>query len=210
MTNKKLQLILFIVSALIIHQGCKKSVFKRHAEGKILDITDGVPLSEAKVAIFNEQVEFLGKTTSTELTSGTTDKDGEFEMSYNTLSDGTNIVYAHAQNYFFDPTKDFVQVNRSTRKRLEIKLTPKSQILVAFNITDTTIDHVFFQFYADSKSSDDLNAYNTEQKYFTVRGNFTNKYFYIIYYKSSNSVTKEGSIFCPKFDNPGVQLNIKL
>jgi hypothetical protein len=199
-----------IILLITFSAGCKKSLFKRHAVGKVVDITDGTPIPLAEIAIINEQTELLGNTKQTILATGNTDEKGEFEVSYNTESDGDNVVYAKADHYFNDPITDYEKVTRSTRKKLEIKLTPKTTALVSFSITDTNISYVYFRFNIDSKSSESMNAISNQQKYFLVRGNVTNSYLYIIYYKNGNELQKNGSIFCPKYDKPMAVVNLTL
>jgi hypothetical protein len=209
-SNRNFYSFLFIVLGLTITQSCKKSLFKRHAEGKVLDITDGTSIPSAEIAIISEKTEFLGSTSQKILATGKTDTNGEFEISYTTETDGQNVAYAKAEYYFNDPTTDYQDVRRSTRKNLEIKLTPKTVALVTFSVADSNVSYVYFRFRESSKSTESINASGGEQKYFTVRGNSVNSYLYIIYYKNGLQVKTEGTVFCPKYDKPVAVININI
>jgi hypothetical protein len=209
--NKTLHLALFIIPGLIFSQGCKKSLFSRHAEGVVTDITDGSPIPFAQIAIQNEQVEFLSKSKKEVLATGQTDIKGEFELKYNTPSKGSNYVFGQAEHYFFIAETDFDEVTLTSRKKLEVRLTPKTQVIVKFNIKDSSIEYVYFRFLPETHSNEEYNAhFGVSEKEFDVSGNTENNYGYVISYKNTTTVTKSGKIYCPKWDKPSVVLNIDL
>lgn len=208
----KLLLVLLIITIITSSSyGCKKSIFKRHAIGKVTDITDGTPIPFAQIAIQNEQTEFLGKTTYDMLATGQCDANGEFELSYITDRAGTNFVYAQAEHYFMNPTTDKDQVNSNTRKKLSVKLTPKTQVDVNFNITDTTLIGINFAFDYEAHSSTTFNApIGVSHTTFEVKGNSENTFGYSIYYKIGGYKQIKDKVFCPKWNLPKAVININL
>jgi hypothetical protein len=200
-----------LVLALSVGLSCKKSLFKRHAEGQVLDITDSKPVPDTKIFIVNEQAGSSGNRNQEELGSAWTDKSGNFEVSYKTDYSGKNYLYADNKNYFLSSDADRVEVGLNNRKRLEAKLIPKSFVKVRVELSDTTIGQIYFNFEAKSLSNETfIFGRGISEKTFIVRGNTENSYLYAIIYNNSNpTVKKTGSIFCPKFDQPGAVLTLK-
>jgi hypothetical protein len=200
---------MLVLALLLIGLSCKKSLFKRHAEGQVLDISDSKPVPDTKIFIVNEQAGSSGNRNQEELGSAWTDKNGDFEVSYKTDYSGKNYLYADNKNYFLSSDADRVEVELNNRKRLEVKLIPKSFVKVRVELYDTNIVQVFFSFDPSSLSNDNyFFGKGITERTFIVRGNVTNNYYYQIGYHS-NPVDKRGSIFCPKFDQPGAVLTLK-
>jgi hypothetical protein len=199
-----------LVLALSIGLSCKKSLFKRYAEGQVLDISDSKPVPDTKIFIVNEQAGSSGNRNQEELGSAWTDKNGNFEVSYKTDYSGKNYLYAENKNYFLSSDADRVEIGLNNRKRLDAKLIPKSFIKVRVELYDTTIGQIFFKFDASSLSNDEFNfGRGITERTFIVRGNTENSYYYQIRYTLSNPSDKRGTIFCPKFDQPGEVLILK-
>ena len=199
-----------LILIFILNLSCQKSVFNRHAKGIVTDVTDGTRIPFAQVAILNEQTEFLGSTTTEILNTGQANSNGEFDITYKTDRKGQNYAYAQAEHYYISSTDDKVDVNIDTRKNLEIKLTPKTNVIVHFDISDPTISYVLFRFTTIA-SPQNCNAQPGLSQYnFETNGNKNNQYYYIIHYNNSQTTTINGSVFCPKWDKPTATVNIKL
>jgi hypothetical protein len=204
--------ILIVICSLTTTGGCKKSIFKRHAEGKVTDISDGTRVAFAEIAIENERTEIIGNTTKEILATGQANAKGEFEITYKTNYKGTNYVYAQAEHYYFIPGSDRDEIDGGSRKGLEVKLTPKTSVFVTFNITDTNISFVYFAFFPETNPlPQDYNVHQgSSQQYFDILGNSENKYLYIIHYKNAPNATINGTVFCPKWNKPTASVNINL
>lgn len=199
-----------LIIILIINLNCKKSVFNRHAKGVVTDASDGTRIPFAQIAILNEQTEFLGRTTYEILDTGQANSNGEFEITYKTDRKGQNYAYANAEHYYISTSDEKVDVNIDTRKNLDIRLTPKTNVIVYFDISDTTISYVFFKFISTASPQDCNAQFGSSQYYFETKGNKDNFYSYTVFYKNTQTTTINGSVFCPKWDKPTATLKIKL
>ena len=199
-----------LILIFILNLSCQKSVFNRHAKGIVTDATDGTRIPFAQIAIQNEQTEFLGKTTYEILATGQANSNGAFEITYKTDRKGQNYAYAQAEHYYISTSQDKVDVNIDTRKNLEIKLTPKTNVIIHFDVSDTTISFIFFKFKTTASPQNCTVQKGLSQYFFETEGNKDNFYSYIIYYNNHQTVTVNGSVFCPKWDKPTATLKIKL
>lgn len=206
-------ILLILFPFFLINGSCKKSLFKRHAKGRVVDRFDGKPIPHAKITIVSDK-DIITGVRREELATTECDGNGEFEVSYQTIRDGTNYLFTEAEHYYFIDD-DVREVSRGTRKSLEVFLTPKSHLTVNVNITDPTIKNVYFNLENIYIGGSFDARFGKTQKVFETIGDREYSYNYTIYYNIivNNNVKSEvklGRIVCPKLSNDTASVNINL
>lgn len=205
-SNFRFVLIVSLSFLVVLSLGCKKSLFKRHAHGKVIDKTDQTPVPFAIITIWSQTSNGHGGGGMNVLVTTQCDKNGEFDVKYNTDFD-THCVSADAEHYYSIGYDD--RLNMDSKNQV-IALEPKTFVVAHLNITDPNIHYVYFIINHNSQNNGlDAQPGITEKRY-EVYGNQMNTYTYAIHYNNASTITKIDSIFCPKFDKPEAVVNINL
>ncbi len=210
--NSKLRFISIISLSflVILSLGCKKSLFKKHAKGKVVDMTDQVPVPFAIVSFNSLKVNSQGGGGYHKLATTQCDKDGEFDIRYNTDGDNENYLMVDAEHYYSIEYVQHLKMDSENKKDQVIEISPKTSVLAHLNITDPNIQYVYFIMdHTDQNNNINAQPGITEKRY-EVKGNQMDTYTYTIYYNNATTVTKKDSIFCPKFDKAEAVINVNL
>ncbi|MBI3233881.1 MAG: hypothetical protein HYZ42_07540 [Bacteroidetes bacterium] len=179
--------------------GCKKTIFNRAAEGRIIDATTGQGIEGAKVFLIRSKGEFLGSTTTEEQDTVYTDAEGKFEFHFKKYRQWNYQIYAIKKDYFFDPSNDYTNWNRDNRKSLELKLKPKATLV--FDIRNTKGASGFYFSTMNTRRGISQSTGSTPFQLFDceVEGNKNIEIFYEIELKSGVKFENDTSIYCPAF-----------
>ncbi|MBI3233882.1 MAG: carboxypeptidase regulatory-like domain-containing protein [Bacteroidetes bacterium] len=195
--------IYIIITTLVLFTtfGCKKTVFNRTAEGRIIDATTGQGIEGAKVFLIRSKGEFLGPTTTEEQDTVYTDADGKFEFHFKKYRQWNYQIYAVKKDYFFDPSNDYTNWNRDNRKSLELKLKPQATL-----ICNTVNSKGGNQVYITPMNSLINNANSTTTS-FVIEGNKTIELKYKVTQNSGSFQWFDTSIYCHAFESSTLTIN---